>query len=170
MGTHPPRDRLSLKPDAREEAGRAAKFSGKEDGVGVNVGNKEEQKFDDRQKQPGPVQPEDARLQSVHVPATCDIARNPNQLGVEDRQQGSRNDHKYPNAPACEVSESMIESLAPSELISICMTVWCCGSNQSDFGARIRLPSFARLNLRWLQYFGDLPKLVHNLIDAMQLA
>ena len=53
--THPPRDRLSLEAIPGEEAGLVAKLGGKENGVCVDIGDEEQQKFDDWQQEPGPV-------------------------------------------------------------------------------------------------------------------
>lgn len=47
---HPPRDRLSLEALLREEARLVAKLGGKEDGIGIDVRDEEEQEFDDGQQ------------------------------------------------------------------------------------------------------------------------
>ena len=67
---HPPGDGLSLKSIFGEEAGLVSILCGKEDGIGVDVGDKEEQELDDWQKQPRSVQPKNAWLQSMDVATT----------------------------------------------------------------------------------------------------
>ena len=65
--THPPGDGLSLESISGKEAGLVPKLGGEEDGIGIDVGDKEEQELDDWKQQPGSVQPKNAWLQFVNV-------------------------------------------------------------------------------------------------------
>lgn len=78
-----------------------SKLGGKEDGVGVDVGHKEEQELDDWQQQPGSVEPKDAWLEPVDIATSCCVTHNPDQLGVDDGQQQAGDNDESPNAPAC---------------------------------------------------------------------
>lgn len=88
-----------------KEARPRPKLSSKENGICVDIGHKEEQKFDDGKQQVWPIAPEDTRLQCVDVPPSCNIPHNPDQFTVHHTQQGCWQTHKDPDTPTCNLRD-----------------------------------------------------------------
>ena len=124
--THPPRDRVSLEAGAGEEAAGGAKLPGEEGRVGKDEGDEEEQGLDDGQEEPGPVQPEDARLEAVDVAPPRRVTRDPHQLGVDEEKHRPRNDYQNPSRPSFRTRLAIVRNSnsEPCQKVHSCECFW----------------------------------------------